>query len=42
MRILILGCTGMIGNAILKEASKLKKHDVYGTFRNFKKKKIFK
>ncbi len=39
MRILILGCTGMIGNAILKEASKLKKHHVYGTFRNLKKKK---
>ena len=39
MRILILGCTGMIGHAIFKEALKLKKYEVLGTYRNLKKKK---
>ena len=31
----------MIGNAIFKEALKLKKYEVLGTYRNLKKKKYF-
>lgn len=35
MRILVLGATGMLGNAIFRFLSKDKQHQVYGTARNY-------
>ncbi len=42
MKILILGCTGMIGNSIFHECFFKKKYEVFGTYKNYEKLKFFK
>ena len=37
MKILILGCTGMIGSEIFKQASKHKSISVFGTYKTKQK-----
>ena len=37
MKILILGCTGMIGSSIYNESRKNKSIETFGTYRNIKK-----
>ena len=42
MRILVLGCTGMIGSAIFSHCQASRSITVYGTFKKKKKKIILK
>ena len=37
MKILVLGCTGMIGSSIYNQCVMSKKFITYGTFKDFKK-----
>lgn len=41
MKILVLGATGLLGNAVFRVLSELGNHSVFGTIRNFESRKVF-